>query len=116
MRPLTPVTLLSILTLTRASLLPRQDVATCTAEGLQCLNIHYASADIGAVINCQSGKYEPATVCDPDSLCIEFPAPHCGPKNSTDVVIVAPLLAPNSTASAKAGNEAETRAESEDGV
>ena len=116
MIPLTPVALVSTLTLTRASLLPRQNVTTCTVEGLQCLNLHYASADVGAVINCQSGKYEPTTVCHTDSLCIELPAPHCGPKNSTAVVVVAPLLAPNSTASAKAGSEAEMRAESKDSV
>jgi hypothetical protein len=102
------VTTLMLLTLTTASLLlPRQDIATCTVEGLQCLNLHYASADIGAVINCRSGKYEPTTVCDPESLCIDLPTPHCGPKNSSGVAIIAPDLAPSSMSSAKVDKEAQ---------
>ena len=104
-------TTLTLLTLTNASLLPRQDVATCTVEGLQCLNLHYASADIGAVINCQSGKYEPTTVCDPESLCIDLPTPHCGLRNSTGVMIIVPFLAPSSTSSARVDKETEMRAE-----
>jgi hypothetical protein len=91
MKPPTLIAVLSSLLLSTAAA-----DAMCTQEGLQCLNLHYTSADVGAVISCVDGKYAPTEVCSPEDLCIEEPIPHCGPKNGTDIAM-GTILPPTST-------------------
>jgi hypothetical protein len=90
-----------------------QDIPTCTVDGIQCLNLHYTSADVGAVINCENAKYTPVHVCSPDEVCIEEPTPHCGPKNSTDVAM-GTILPPTGTFAGVPGSTAVANTEEED--
>jgi hypothetical protein len=105
-------TILSTILSTILAITIAQDIPTCTVDGIQCLNLHYTSADVGAVINCENGRYTPAAVCSPDELCIEEPTPHCGPKNSTGVAM-GTIFPPTSTFAGVPSSTAVAKAEEE---